>query len=199
LKIREKSSASREFPSFLPEHSCKRQAKNSWPAFVYLNPKKYLVCVLGEGLGEGQRCKSLTAYSTYVLRKQQVSLVRDIWVVLTHETQESSNAAGLVFSLYPVIALVLPRSLASTQSNCCLRVTISRLFFIAKTMPASQTQVLQLGYKMAHLLSLLANLAPSFLYFGLFSLFLFITPFAPFCSYLTQLDREAKSPFLPSM
>jgi hypothetical protein len=48
---------------------------------------------------------------------------------------------------------------------------------------------------MARLLSLLANLAPSFPYFGLFSLSLFPTPFAPFGSYLTQLNREAKGQF----
>lgn len=96
LKIREKSSPSREFPSFLPELSCKPQAKKSWLAFVYLNPKKYLVRVLGKGLGKGQHCERLTAYSTYVLRKQQVAFVREIWDVLSHETQESSNAAGQV-------------------------------------------------------------------------------------------------------
>jgi hypothetical protein len=195
LKIREKSSASREFPSFPPELSCKPQTKNSWPALVHLNPKKLLVCSLGEGLGEGQHCERLTAYSTYVLRKQQVALVREIWVVLSHETQERSNAAGLVFPPYPVIALVLPRSLASIQSTCCLRVTISLIFFIANIMPASQTSVLQPGYKMAHLLSFFANVALSFPYFSLFSHSLFPTPFDPFCSYLAQLNREAKSPF----
>jgi hypothetical protein len=94
-----------------------------------------------------------------------------------------------------VIALVLPRSLASIQSTCCLWATISRLFFIANIMPASQSQVLQLGYKMAHLLSLLANLAPPFSYLSLFSLLLFPTRFTPFCSYLTQLNRDAKSQF----
>jgi hypothetical protein len=138
LKIRGKASASREFPSFPPELPCKPQTENSWPAFVYLNPKKCLLCMLGEGLGEGQHCERLTAYSTYVLRKQQSALVLEIWVVVSHETQESSNVAILVFFPHLVIALVLPRSFASIQSTCCLRVTISRLFFIANIMPASQ-------------------------------------------------------------
>jgi hypothetical protein len=78
LNIREKSSASREFPSFPPELSYKPQTENNWPALVHLNPKKLLGCLLGEGLGEGQHCEILTAYSTYVLRKQQVALAREI-------------------------------------------------------------------------------------------------------------------------